>query len=202
MTIIGPTSAHADLSKRYRKLPIPSAWPGGEGHFIYNLNQTKTVLEKVIATPGIGDPTRMASSALLHLELAKNLAEACDKTLNSMYWGTARADAKRKVWRQVLRLYVMILEELEEFYKWFNSWVDHLIDSGCFMEHVGLIEFDVTPPPYIAELGPVAISNHVFYTRYADSVTLKASLKSIRARAERFTVYRELLNRFPSDSAN
>lgn len=199
MAIIGPTSAHADLAKNYRKLPIPDAWPGGEGHLVYNLDRVKTVLEKVVSTPGIGDPEGMASSALLHLELARNLAEACDKTLNSLYWGTARASAKRKLWRQVLRIYVMILEELEGFYEWFNPWVDHLIASGYLMEHVGLIEFQVVPPTHIAELGQVAIENHIFYTRYSDSVTLRASLGDLKKRAERFTIYRELLARFPDD---
>lgn len=73
---------------------------------------------------GVSDP--QAAGAMLHLELALNLLEARNKTLNSIYWNAAPAEVRRNVYAQVLVVEQMVLSNLFEFGRLWDGYLDSL----------------------------------------------------------------------------
>lgn len=185
----------------HRKLPIPKNWPGGETYFAHQLRNCRAILPSVVGDESIGDPVGGFNDAMLHLELAKNLALACDETLNSIYWGGATAAHRRRVWRSVLNVYAIIFTELEAFYEWFNPWWDYLMEHPKFCGSIGVILFNAEKcMSFDLPASKGEHSRALQLIQYTDSKVLLASLSGLRRRAEQFQKYSAQLKQFPAST--
>jgi hypothetical protein len=179
------------------KLPIPASWPGGTTHFVHQIETCRRILPNIITDADIGDPVGGFEDAMLHLELAANLVQACDKTLRSVHWNRATAKHKRQVWRSVLQVYAIVLPELKAFYEWFNPWLDYLMAHPKFYGNIGVIAFDAQKS---AALDLPVSPNRTEMAQYVDSKVLLPSLAGLKARTEQFAVYAEQLQQFPAET--
>jgi hypothetical protein len=67
-----------------------------------------------------------SSTAMLYLELAVNLSEVRCKTVNSIHWGNADAEARTEVWLQLLMLEQQIGFNLNRFGQWWDGYVEEI----------------------------------------------------------------------------
>ena len=73
-----------------------------------------------------------SSTAMMYLELAVNLSEVRRKTVSSIYWGKANAEARREVWLQLIMLEQQIGFNLERFGQWWDAYVEKIPPDLCF----------------------------------------------------------------------
>ena len=82
----------------------------------------KTIKEFVAQLP----PDPSIHSAMLYLEFAINLAEARRKTVNSVYWEKADAQARTEIWMQLLMLEQQIGFNIERFAQQWDEFCDRI----------------------------------------------------------------------------
>jgi hypothetical protein len=91
-----------------------------------------------VAHSRIGELLRLApsgpkgSTAMMYLELAANLSDARCKTVNSIHWSNANADARKEVWLQLIMLEQQIGFNLERFGQWWDDYIETLPSDFCF----------------------------------------------------------------------
>jgi hypothetical protein len=98
-------------------------------------NAKRVIKEFVAQLPS--DPS--IHSAMLYLELATNLAEARRKTVNSIYWEKATAQARTEIWVQLLMLEQQIGFNLERFGQIWDQYCDRIPGDFQFRLPDGLM---------------------------------------------------------------